>query len=154
MGIIRPVRFVGPEEAAASLLRSFVDEHVHMAIVREGERTVGLVTFEDLVEELVGELEDEFDRLPRMLHTLAGNVLMIGGGIPAAEVLARLGLPADGVRGTLSSWLADRIPAPPVTGARHREDGYDFAVRRTRRGRVFEVAVTPVRAAPAPDAAV
>jgi CBS domain containing-hemolysin-like protein len=142
-GIIRPMHFAAPGDMAAELLRSFVDEHVHIAIVREGDRTVGLVTFEDLVEELVGEREDEFDRLPRMLHTLSGGVLMAGGGVPAADVLARLGLPAEGVRGALSIWLAQRLPGPPATGASYREGGYEFAVRRTRRGRIFEVAITP-----------
>jgi CBS domain containing-hemolysin-like protein len=146
-GIIRPVHFAAPGDVAASLLKTFVDEHVHIAIVREGEHTVGLVTFEDLVEELVGELEDEFDRLPRMLHTLSGGILMAGGGVRAADALGRLGLPAEGVGGTLSSWLLQRLPGPPATGASHREAGYEFTVRRTRRGRVFEVAITPRTAA-------
>lgn len=142
-GIIRPVHFAAPGDMAAELLRSFVDEHVHIAIVREGDRTVGLVTFEDLVEELVGEREDEFDRLPRMLHTLSGGVLMAGGGVPARDVLARLGLPAEEVRGSLSTWLAQRLRGALVSGASYREGGYEFAVRRTRRGRIFEVAITP-----------
>jgi len=140
-GIIRPVHFAAPGDVAAELLKGFVDEHVHIAIVREGDRTVGLVTLEDLVEELVGELEDEFDRLPRGLHTLSGGMLMVGGGVRAAEVLERLGLPAGAARGTLSSWLAERLPKPVRTGARYREGGWELTVRRTRRGRIFEVAI-------------
>lgn len=147
-GIIRPVHFSTPGDVAASLLKTFVDEHVHIAIVREGEHTVGLVTFEDLVEELVGDLEDEFDRLPRMLHVLGGGLLMVGGGVRAAELLERLGLPAGEARGTLSSWLLERLPGPPATGASHREGGYEFTVRRTRRGRIFEVSIAPRAAAP------
>jgi putative hemolysin len=147
-GIIRPVHFSAPGDVAASLLKTFVDEHVHIAIVREGEHTVGLVTFEDLVEELVGDLEDEFDRLPRMLHVLGGGLLMVGGGVRAGEVLERLGLPAGEARGTLSSWLLERLPGPPATGASHREGGYEFTVRRTRRGRIFEVSIAPRAAAP------
>lgn len=142
-GIIRPVHFATPEASASDLLKSFVDEHVHIAIVREGDRTVGLVTLEDLVEELVGELEDEFDRLPRMVHALAGGVWMVGGGAPAAEVLGRLGLPAEGAQGTLSSWLLARVGTQPTPGAAHRADGYEFTVRRVRRGRIFEVSILP-----------
>jgi len=147
-GIIRPVHFVAPDASASDLLRTFVDEHVHMAIVREGDRTVGLVTFEDLVEELVGELEDEFDRLPRMIHPLAGGTWMVGGGAPAAEVLARVGLPTDGVSGTLSSWLLERVGPHAAPGAVHRAGGYEFTVRRVRRGRIFEVSILPRPAAP------
>jgi CBS domain containing-hemolysin-like protein len=140
-GIIRPVQLVAPEASASDLLRIFVDEHVHMAIVREGNRTVGLVTFEDLVEELVGELEDEFDRLPRMIHPLAGGTWMVGGGAPAADVLARIGLATDGVGGTLSSWLLERVGPHAAPGAVHRAGGYEFSVRRVRRGRIFEVSI-------------
>lgn len=147
-GIIRPVHFVAPDASASDLLRTFVDEHVHMAIVREGDRTVGLVTFEDLVEELVGELEDEFDRLPRMIHPLAGGTWMVGGGAPAADVLARVGLATDGVSGTLSSWLLERVGPHAAPGAVHRAGGYEFTVRRVRRGRIFEVSILPRPAAP------
>jgi CBS domain containing-hemolysin-like protein len=147
-GIIRPVHFVAPDASASDLLRNFVDEHVHMAVVREGERTVGLVTFEDLVEELVGELEDEFDRLPRMIHSLAGGVWMVGGGAPASDVLTRIGQPIDGAQGTLSSWLLGCIGSTPQPGAVHRAGGYEFTVRRVRRGRIFEVSIQP-RPAPA-----
>jgi len=140
-GIIRPVHLVAPDASASELLRNFVEEHVHMAIVREGERTLGLVTFEDLVEELVGELEDEFDRLPRMIHGLAGGIWMVGGGAPAADVLTRIGQPLDGAQGTLSSWLLARLASPPQPGAIHRAGGYEFVVRRVRRGRIFEVSI-------------
>jgi CBS domain containing-hemolysin-like protein len=142
-GIIRPVHFVAPDASASDLLKNFVDEHVHMAIVRDGERTVGLVTFEDLVEELVGELEDEFDRLPRMIHPLTGGVWMVGGGAPAADVLRRIGLPADGAEGTLSSWLLGRMGDQPAPGTVHRIEGHEITVRRVRRGRIFEVSVRP-----------
>lgn len=145
-GIVRPVHFTTPDSSASDLLRRFVDEHVHMAIVREGDRTGGLVTLEDLVEELVGELEDEFDRLPRMIHPLAGGVWMVGGGTPVADVLARLGLPAEGVHGSLSNWLLERVGPQPAPGAVHRAGGYEFTVRRVRRGRIFEVSIVPKRA--------
>lgn len=140
-GIIRPVHFVAPDASASDLLKTFVDEHVHMAVVREGERTIGLVTFEDLVEELVGELEDEFDRLPRMLHALSGGVWMVGGGVPVADVLTRLGRPLDGAQGSLSSWLLGRLDSAPQPGVVHREGEFEFTVRRVRRGRIFEVSI-------------
>jgi len=146
-GIIRPVHFTEPDGSASDLLRTFVDEHVHMAIVREGDRTIGLVTLEDLVEELVGELEDEFDRLPRMIHPLAGGVWMVGGGSPAADVLGRLGLPAEGVQGSLSSWLLERVGPQPLPGTVYRTSGHEFTVRRVRRGRIFEVSILPSRQA-------
>lgn len=141
-GIIRPVRFVPPNLPSADLLKGFVSEHVHMAIVRDATgKTLGMVSFEDVVEELVGELEDEFDRLPRVLHTLSGGTWMIGGGTPMTEVAQLLdGLPRE-VTGTVSGWLLDRFEHPPHPGESHREGVYEFIIRRMRRGKIFEVAV-------------
>jgi len=141
-GIARPVRFVGPDMLASELLRVFTEEHMRMAIVRSAAgRTLGLVTLEDIVEELVGELEDEFDRLPRMLHPLSGGVWMVGGGILVQELSDKLGLPMPSFRGTPSAWLIESLGRIPRTGKIVRQIDVEFTVRRTRRGKVFEVSV-------------
>ncbi len=143
-GIIRPVHFTRPDTPAPELLRVFVDQHEHLAIVRSAEgRTLGLVALEDLIEELVGELEDEFDRLPRMLHSLAGGTWMVGGGVLMRDLARRLDVSLPEADGTLSSWLIRRLGRTPKRGEIHRESGFDFLIRRTRRGKVFEVAITP-----------
>jgi CBS domain containing-hemolysin-like protein len=60
--IVRPVYFAAPDQPAAELLRVFIERRAHMAIVRdETDRALGMITLEDVMEELVGELEDEFD---------------------------------------------------------------------------------------------
>ncbi|HUG90403.1 MAG TPA: hemolysin family protein [Planctomycetaceae bacterium] len=142
-GIIRPVHFVPPDETAAHLLRVFVDEHGHIAMVRSDDgRTLGLVTMEDLIEELVGELEDEFDRLPRMIHPLTGGLWMVGGGVPLSELNRALGLGLPEVKLTLSSWLQRELGPTPKPGQRLNVDSAVLTVRRVRRGKVFEVAVS------------
>ncbi|MCC6695790.1 MAG: HlyC/CorC family transporter [Candidatus Hydrogenedentes bacterium] len=143
-GIIRPVHYVAPESPAAELLKAFVEEHVHMAIVRSDDgRTLGLVTMEDLVEELVGELEDEFDRLPRMLHALSGGTWMVGGGFPIAQLADALGVTLPEAQGSTSAWLIARMGRLPALNEVHKEGELEFLIRRTRRGKIFEVAVTP-----------
>jgi putative hemolysin len=114
-----------------------------MAIVRDADgKTLGLITLEDLIEELVGELEDEFDRLPRMLHPLSHGTWMVGGGVPIKEVAARLGLELPDGHGTTSAWLIRRMGRVPRVGEAYREGGAEFLVRRTRRGKAFEAMVT------------
>lgn len=142
-GILRPVHFARPDQPATDLLRAFVERHEHMAIVRgEDGTTVGMVTLEDVVEELVGELYDEFDRLPLLFHPLKGRTWMIGGGVPVAEVARRLGLTLADAQGSTSAWLIRRFGRVPRPNEVHREGGAAFTIRRTRRGSIFEVAVT------------
>lgn len=145
-GIIRPVHFTSPTTTAADLLRTFVEEHVHMAVVRGDDRAcLGLVTMEDLVEELVGELEDEFDRLPRMCHALTGGTWMVGGGFPADKLSDQLGVALSDARGSTSAWIIARMGGVPRANDVYREAGLEFLIRRTRRGKVFEVAVSAPR---------
>ncbi len=146
-GIIRPVHFAGPDESAADLLRVFVEQHIHIAIVRDKNgATLGFVTLEDLVEELVGEIEDEFDKLPRMFHALSGGTWMVGGGVSMAEVAKGLNNPKLESTEKISVWLSNALNRTPKPGDIYRQAGVEFAVRRVRRGQVFEVSVTQIPA--------
>lgn len=148
--IIRPVHFVAPEQSATELLRTFVERHEHMAIVRgANEKTLGLVTLEDMIEELVGELQDEFDRLPRMFHPLKDGTRMVGGGIPIAELAKKLGLTLPDAHGSTSAWLIRRLGRIPKPNDTYRANGAEFIVRRTRRGKIFEVSIIPSDKQPA-----
>jgi len=142
-GIIRPVHVAAPGDSAAELLKVFVERHEHMAIVRDADgTTLGLITLEDVIEELVGKLEDEFDRLPRMIHQLSAGTWMVGGGVPVAELAATLGLTLPEASGSVSSWLMRRMGAHATLNATHRVENVEFMIRRLRRGKVFEVAIT------------
>jgi putative hemolysin len=142
-GIIRPVHFVEPQQPATELLRVFVERHEHMAIIQDHGRTLGLVTLEDVIEELVGELEDEFDRLPRMFHDLSGGTWMVGGGIPVTELADKLKLTLPDDEGSISAWLIRRFGHVPKPNEIYATEEAEFMVRRTRRGKIFEVSVTP-----------
>jgi CBS domain containing-hemolysin-like protein len=148
-GIVRPVHFVAPDTSCSDLLRTFVDEHIHVAVVRDAAgRTLGLVTWEDLIEELVGKREDEFDRLPHHVHALAGGVWMAGGGVPMAELEAALRAPLGGGTETLAAWLGARLGGAPRPNQACRHAGHEFTVRRVRRGKVFEASARRVGEGP------
>ncbi|MFP4502784.1 MAG: hemolysin family protein [Candidatus Hydrogenedentota bacterium] len=139
-GIVRPIRFVHEDEVVSRMLRRFVSEHVHMAIVQDDKGcTLGMLTLEDMLEEMVGEIEDEFDRLPRMTHVLGdGSTLMVGGGAPIRQVADRLGFDVENPAMSVSRWITDRLGRPPMRGEEIAVGPCTCTVRRVRRNHVFE----------------
>lgn len=101
----RPVRasmrravFVPETKRVGELLQEMRTARVHLAVVvDEYGGTAGLVTLEDLVEELVGEIEDEFDRPEPMLEPLAGGEALVHGRMPVDQLNHLMGadLPDD-----------------------------------------------------------
>lgn len=140
---IRPVVFIQPDVTAQELLKRFVNERIHLALVKENEQTLGLITMEDIIEEMLGELEDEFDRLPRMCHEISGDTWMVGGGLTFDELNQRLGLHlSSSDTENMSDWFIRQIGRVPNAGESIRAHDRIFQVRRMRRGRVFEIVIT------------
>jgi putative hemolysin len=143
-GIIRQLRFVNEDTSCQQLLKVFVDEHEHMALVQDAAKnTIGLITLEDIVEELVGEIEDEFDKLPKMVHTLSQGVWMVGGGVSMCSLSEKLGIPDLSCDINLSDWIIKETGHMPAIDERVKAARHEFNVRRIRRGKVFEVLITP-----------
>ena len=137
--IMRPISFVNPDDTAAELLEGFASRHCHMMIVRDRDKnTLGLVTLEDIVEELLGDLDDEFDPLPRTFYSPREFVWVVGGGVPMT-LLARdtsLDLPHRAEPAAL--WFTGQLDRPAKVGDVFRYRNAEFHVRKTRRHQVWE----------------
>ncbi len=137
--ILRPIDFADADESASALLEKFVTQHCHMAIVQDRTgRTLGMVTLEDIVEELLGDLDDEFDPLPRTFYSPRDGVWVVGGGV-AMTILGRdtcLALPKRSE--PVSVWFARLLKHQPRVGDMYRTEQAEFMVRKVRRGRVLE----------------
>lgn len=148
---IRPVKFVEAHTSARELLKIFIEERIHIAIVREQETTLGLITMEDIIEEILGDLEDEFDRLPRNYQQIADDLWMVGGGVTTKELNARLGTRLnEDTKQTISEWFISQLGRIPNTGESVRASKRIFQVKRMRRGKVFELAVMENNRMPLP----
>ena len=140
--VLRSISFVSPDDSVADRLRTFIEQHTHIAAVKdEGGQVLGLVTLEDLVEEVVGEVEDEFDRLPRDLQHVPPSTWVVGGGVAVSQVADKLKVDLADPEGTLSRWLEYKIGQPPKAGQTYTEAGLKFTVRRIRRRHVFDVSI-------------
>ncbi len=150
--IIRPVQFVAAEHLVTRLLEVFVDQHTHMALVQDANgKTLGLVTLEDVLEELVGELEDEFDRLPRTCSLLSGRTWLVGGGLPLQALANQLGVVLPEMRGTTSAWIIQSLQRVPKPRETFSLGGLVITIRRVRRGKIVDLSVAPLVPPPAPS---
>lgn len=148
-GLTRPLPTFPEDTSISACLERLLRESGHIALVRDRAGAVaGLVTLEDIVEELVGDIKDEYDRLPA--HVVpAGAGWVVGGGAPLARVREVSGLAPGGDEvATLGEWLTRQLGREARGGDTVEGDGVRVAVRKVRRHQVLEARVTPVSRPP------
>lgn len=146
-GVLHPVPFVGENMSAPAVLRELQARRSHMAMVVDEQGTVrGLVTLEDLLEELVGEIFSENDAPQESLRREADGSAILPGGAPVHEVNRELGieLPEGETFSTIAGLcieLAGRIPAQGeiLRADEHRIEVLDASPRRVRLVRLTRV---------------
>lgn len=148
-GIVRPIKTVKENIPISSVLELMIQERLHIALVAALDDTVaGMVTLEDIIEELVGEIEDEFDRLPTHIHPYGGGWIM-GGGVPMSLVALSAGIPwtpptPTGTTLKLSDWASKKV-GQLKGGEIIESDGLQVIVRKLRRKKLGEAIVNVVK---------
>jgi CBS domain containing-hemolysin-like protein len=148
----RDMLFVPESRPLELLQRDFQQRRVHMAIVvDEYGGTSGLVTFEDVLEEIVGEIQDEFDtEAPRMESTPDGYV--VDGLVLLEEIAARLGFePPQHESSTLGGFVIARLGRIARIGDLVQLDGYTAKVIEMKGRRVSKVLLVSTEAQVTPD---
>ena len=147
---LHPPFFVPESKRAHALLKEFQAKKLHMAIVvDEYGSTSGLVTLEDILEELVGEIGDEFDVEERLIQPLDARTFRVSGKLPIDELNAATGLQLSSENyATVAGWVLDLFGRIPRRGERIETAGVTVLVERVERMRVVEVLVTRQRTAP------
>ena len=145
--VVRPLISLPREMMLSDALRRMTAEHLHLALVRgDGGTVVGMITQEDIFEELVGDIQDEFDRLPKHISP-SGHQLVVGGGVTLKQLrdhLKRQDLGASlPVNTTLNDWLNYGREDPLRGGDTAIIDGIWSQVRKIRRRRITEALLDP-----------
>ncbi len=141
--MMRPANVVPETKLAVELLQEFQQDRRQIAIVvDEFGSTVGLVTAEDALEQIVGELEDEFDLVPRVLPAQA-DVMELDGTTPLRDLTTQLRwmFPREAGIETLAGFLLTQLGRIPVVGDRVTYEGRAFTVSEMQERRVARVRV-------------
>jgi len=142
---LRPAQFVPETKKVDELLREMQKDKVHIAIVvDEYGGTAGLVTIEDLVEEIVGEIRDEYDVEDELVLPVSENEAIMDGRVAFSEVQETFGIePPDGADefDTLGGFLTHELGRLPKPGETIERDGVKFVVEGVEGRRVGRVRV-------------
>ena len=121
-----------------------LERKLHLAIVVDGYgSTVGLVTLENIIEELVGQIQDEFDQEKPLLTRSSETSWQVAGALPLHELeeLVGMPLPAEDVT-TTSGWVTQRLGGFPKAGDTLSVGNCDLRVEEMEGTRVARLAVT------------
>jgi putative hemolysin len=145
---LRSAHYVPESKRVAELLREMQTEKFHMAIVvDEYGGTAGLVTMEDLLEEIVGEITDEYDVPEPAVERLADGSLRVPGRTPIDEVneLLDVELPQE-EWDTVGGLVFNTLGHVPTEGECLQVDGLEFCAERVQGQRIVSVTITRLAA--------
>jgi CBS domain containing-hemolysin-like protein len=143
--VMRPATFVPESKPVDELLREMQAAQTHMAIVvDEYGGTAGLVTIEDVIEEIVGEITDEYDVEPSLVEELADGMLRVSTRLHVDELADRLEIDLeDDDVDTVGGLLAKHLGRVPIPGAQVQFEGLELTAESAqgRRNRIGTVLV-------------
>jgi len=152
--IMHDVLVVPETKSLLELLGEFQHRRRHLAVVvDEFGSTAGVISVEDVLEQLVGELEDEFDLASTQPEVTDANApLVLDGTVNIRDLEAQyeLTLPQDEGYETLAGFLLSRLQKMPTGGEAFDYEGRRFVVEKMEGHRVATVRIEPIPAAPAP----
>jgi len=151
--VMRKAYFVPGSKYIDELLREFQTERTHMAIVvDEYGGTAGLITLEDVIEEIVGDIRDEHDREAPLIRRLSSQSWMADGKIAIHDLNERMGLDLPGGEDyeSLGGFILNRVGSIPEEKDVIEYGGYRFVIEKIHRQRIKKVRI--IRGEPAQSA--
>lgn len=144
-GIMQPAVFTTEHIKISNLLKQLQKKKVHLAVVLdEYGGTAGIITLEDVLEELVGEIWDEHDEEINYFKK-AGETTLVDGNAPLAEFFEHFALSGEEEKfdtTTLSGWLIERIGEIPKTGFKFNYLNLEIEIMKATVKRILQVKVT------------
>ena len=127
-------------------MREMQAARVHMAVVvDEYGGTAGLVTIEDILEEIVGEIADEYDTGAADVESLEDGTVRVSARLPLDDFAEIVGMQFDDEVDTVGGLLAERLGLVPIAGSTVEIDGFSLVAEsgQGRRNRITSVLLVP-----------
>ena len=149
--IIVPPLFVLENEPISRLLKTLQKAKTHVAVVvDEYGGTCGIVTMEDILEELVGEIWDEHDEIEVFIRKTGANTFLVDSSMDFDEFAAYFHLKTDSEMTSVSGWVMEQFGRVPESGERITAGTLDVLVTKVDNHRIEEIQVTQTAPAEAP----
>jgi magnesium and cobalt exporter, CNNM family len=141
--VLHAVHFVPESKKVGELLKELQKRRTHLAMVIDEHGSVsGLVTLEDLIEQIVGDIRDEYDWEERPVERLRDGSLVVEGTVPASELRERHALPLpEGEFETVAGFMLDQLGRVPKGGEVVQAAGYRFTIVDVEKNRISKVKV-------------
>ncbi len=142
VSLAKPAMFVPESKQIDELLSEIQAERQHMAIVvDEYGGTAGLITLEDVIEEIVGEIQDEYDKEKPLYRKIDENHFLIDAKIDLDELNDKLNLnlPVDKNYESLGGFIFNLIGSVPEKKQEIKYASYKFIIEKTEKNRIVEV---------------
>ena len=152
-GYLHEPVFIPETKDLIALLKEMQQQHFQLAVVvDEYGGTAGMVTMEDIAEEIVGDFEDEFDRDSTQIRVVSDDEWVVAGDLDISDALD-LGFPLEDSDeyDTIAGWLLDELDHIPHVGEKLEHEGYRFTVIAMRRRRISRLRIEKLEPEPAPD---
>jgi putative hemolysin len=147
--ILHPVHLVPETKKVGELLKELQKRRSHMAVVVDEHGSVsGLVTLEDLIEQIVGEIQDEYDWEERPVERMRDGSMVVEGTVSATELRENyeIPLPESGEFETVAGFMLERLGSVPKGGEVIAVGDYRLTVVDVERNRISKVKVEKVPA--------
>ncbi|PIE06103.1 MAG: hypothetical protein CSA75_01310, partial [Sorangium cellulosum] len=144
-GFIRtPVNFVPETKPVSVLLREMRAQRLHMAIVVDDYGGVaGIVTLEDIIEEIIGDIQDEHDVVEQLIVETADGGVLVDAALPVDDLsrLLETEIPDEGDYVSLGGWIIHKAGCVPEPGAKLEAFGLRFVVREADERKISKVEI-------------
>lgn len=144
--IIKSTLYTSPHIKISTLLRQLQNSKLHLAVVLdEYGGTAGIITLEDILEELVGEIWDEHDTVKEFYTKISDTVYLVDGSVELSDVFERFDLDIDDNDFdyvTLSGWVRHQFEESPKAGDKFQYENLDILVTKADERKVNEVKIT------------